>query len=93
MLSDFGILLVQAWERGIAVLSLLRGGKMLCVFQMLFSGRRFGGKMMSIFGFWKFSAEKEVYWKDLQNLSQDKRMLSDYLLNEYRQAVEERYED
>jgi len=44
-------------------------------------------------GFWKFSADKEVYWKDLQNLSQDKRMLSEYLLKEYRQAVEDRYED
>ena len=38
-------------------------------------------------GFWKFAADKEVYWKELQNLSQDKRMLSEYLLNEYRQAV------
>ena len=44
-------------------------------------------------GFWNFAADKEVYWKELQNLSQDKRMLSEYLLNEYRQAVEERYED
>ena len=26
-----------------------------------------------------------MYWKELQNLSQDKRMLSEYLLNEYGQ--------
>jgi len=44
-------------------------------------------------GFWKFSTDKEIYWKDLQNLSQDKRLLSEYLLKEYRSAVEERYDD